>query len=51
MAPLKTRCYTAIFLQNLTKPKYYFGTYFTKPKYYFGTYFTKPKYYFGTYFI
>ena len=28
----------AIFLQNPTKPKYYFGNYFIKPKCYFGTY-------------
>ena len=30
-APLKAHCYTVIFLQNLIKPKYYFGTYFAKP--------------------
>ena len=41
-ASLKARCYIAIFLQNPTNPKYYFGTYFTKPKYYFGTILQSP---------
>ena len=31
IAPLKACCYTAIFLQNLTKPKYYFGNYIQSP--------------------
>ena len=41
-APLKAHCYMIIFLQNLTKPKCYFGTYFTKPKYYFWQLLIKP---------
>ena len=40
---LKAHYYTAIFLQNLTKSKCYFGTYFTKLKCYFGTYFIKAQ--------
>ena len=44
---LKAHYYTAIFLQNLTKSKCYFGTYFTKPDIILAPIFTKLKYYFG----
>ena len=51
MASLKARCYTVTFLQNLTKPKCYFGIYFTKPKMIFWHLFLQsPKWYCGTYF-